>query len=252
MNLILLMICRLSLLLCLTSGLVAQDSVRAPVEPTSLPTPDQPVEPTRPAIRRLDDGCMMIGSIRLDPQAREILVPASVNQTEGILEFLLVHQNGKIHESLLVTDIPAIHLNIAFKLLGYKASPELYSMVKEEGGLSSEFQEATEEEKKASRVKVLVEFERNGESVRHPVSKWISHATTEKDMPSSPWIYGGSFHYQGKFAAETSGDLFAIFLSNAALVNFSGKDNDLDDVWLPNSTRVPPEGASVKLVIQPL
>lgn len=242
--------CLLLLALIQFPGL-AEEPTRAPVEPSSLPAPDQPVAPVKPALKRLDDGRMQIGKVTFDPKKREISFPAAVNQTEGLLEFVIVHQNGKIHESLLLTDISATNLNLAFKLLGYKASPELYSKVEPDGSLSAEFEEATEEEKKGSRIRLLLEFERDGKKVRHPINKWIAHGTTEKDMPDSPWVYGGSFIYQGKFVAETSGDLVAIFLSNAALINFSGKDNDLDEVWLPNSKRVPPEGTAVQVVIQP-
>ena len=59
------------------------------------------------------------------------------------------------------------------------------------------------------------------------------------------------FLYNGRFVAESTGDLAAIFLSNTALINFSGKDNELDEVWLPHPTRVPPEGTPVTVIIEP-
>ena len=48
-----------------------------------------------------------------------------------------------------------------------------------------------------------------------------------------------------------SGDIAAIFLSNAAIINFSGKDNNSDEVWLPFPKRVPPEGTKVTVIITP-
>ncbi|MBK1827459.1 YdjY domain-containing protein [Haloferula rosea] len=233
------------------SSALAQDVERAPVEPKTLPAPDQPVAPVKPAIERLEDGRMKIGKVTFDPKTREIQFPAAVNQTQGLLEFVVVHQNGKVHESLFVTDISATHLNLAFKLLGYVASPELYFKVEEDGSLSSEFEQSTEEQKKKSRVQLSVDLTKDGKTDRQPVSKWITHASTEKDMPSSAWVYGGSFIYDGKFVAETSGDLIAVFLSNSALINFSGKDNQFDDVWLPHPKRVPAEGTKVTVVIHP-
>lgn len=239
------------LISCLATPLLGQENERSPVEPKSLPAPDQRVEPTKPAVTRLDDGRMQIGKVIFDPKTREVSFPAAVNQTQGLLEFVVVHEKGKIHESLLVTDISATNLNLAFKLLAYKASPELYSKVEEDGSLSSEFEEATDEQKQGSRVQLFVELEKDGKTERQPINKWITHATTEKDMPGSAWVYGGSFIYDGKFVAESSGDIIAVFLSNAALVNFSGKDNQFDDVWLPHTTRVPPEGTKLTVVIGP-
>lgn len=228
-----------------------EGSGRSPVEPTTLPAPDQEVAPSQPAIEKLADGTMKIGKITFDPTTRRISFPAKINQTEGLLEFLLVHENGKIHESLLATDISATKLNVAFKLLKYQASRELYLKVEEDGSLSSEFEEASEEEKAKSRVRILIEREVDGETSSVEVREWINHATTEKGMPDDPWVYGGSFVHDGRFVAESSGDLVAIFLSNAALINYSGKDNELDEVWLPHPSRIPPEGTSVTVVIEP-
>ncbi len=231
-----------------TLPLAAEGPDRAPVEPTTLPAPDQAVAPTEPALEKLDDGRMRLGKIEFNPKTREIRFPARINQTEGLLEFLLVHENGKIHESLLATDISAVNLNVVLKLLHYKASRELYQKIKEDGSLSSEFEPTTEEAKTGSRLKVLVSKD---DSKAVPVNEWISHAPTEKPMPAAPWIYGGSSFNQGRFLAESSGDLFAIFLSNSALVNFSGKDNQDDNVWLPHPTRVPEVGAPVTVILQP-
>ncbi|MCH7227281.1 YdjY domain-containing protein [Haloferula sp. A504] len=235
-----------------SATLMAEESTgRAPVEPDRLPAPDQEVAEVTPAIEKLEDGQMKIGQVTFDPRSRRIRFPAAINQTEGLLEFLIVHQNGKIHESLLVTDISATNLNLAFKLLRYKASRELYYKLEADGTHTSEFQEATPEEKRESRIRILVEREVDGRTESIPVREWINHATTEQSMPDSPWVYGGSFLYNGRFVAESTGDLAAIFLSNTALINFSGKDNELDEVWLPHPTRVPPEGTPVTVIIEP-
>ena len=227
----------------------AQD--RSPVEPASLPAPDQAVAPVKPSVEQLDENRYRIGKVILDKRSREIRFPAKVNMTEGLLEFVVVHENGKIHESLLATDISPTHLNLAFKLLRYPASRELYSKVNEDGTLSSEFEEASPEEKAGARIRIEVEYTDGGASRKLPVNAWINHAATERTMPAVPWIYGGSFVYNGKFVAESSGDVAAIFLSNAAIINFSGEDNENDEVWLPHPTRVPAEGTKVTLVIAP-
>lgn len=242
-------------ILCLSaaplSSMGAEPEGRAPVEPTALPAPDQPVAETRPSIEKTPDGRMKIGDVIFDPATRQVRFPAQINQTQGLLEFLVVHQNGKIHESLLATDISATNLNLAFKLLRYKPSRELYYKLEEDGTLSAEFEEATPEEKESARIQIRIESEADGRKAIVSARDWITHATTEKPMPDSPWVYGGSFFHNGRFIAESSGDLVAIFLSNAALINFSGKDKELDEVWLPHPSRVPPEGTPVTVIIEP-
>ena len=224
---------------------------RAPVEPKTLPAPDQAVEPVEASLVKLDDGRMRLGKVEFDPATREIQFPAQVNMTEGLLEFLLVHENGKIHESLLSTTISATNLNVVLKLLHYQSSPELYLKIKEDGSASSEFQAATAEQKAGSRLRILISKESAKRSDAVPVNEWIAHAPTEKPMPPEPWIYGGSSIHQGRFLAESSGDIFAIFLSNSAVANFGGTDNQNDEVWLPHATRVPEVGTPVTVIIQP-
>lgn len=227
------------------------DATRSPVEPRSLPAPDQPVAKVEPAIRKLDDGRLALGEIVLDPRTREIRLPAEVNMTEGLLEFVLVHRDGKIHESLLHCGISPTRLNVAFKLLDYTASPELYFALEEDGSFANEFEKATERQRSRSRLQIEVEWKDGERTRRHPVNEWIAHGVTEKPMSGDPWIYGGSRVTGGRFEAEGSGDIVAIFLSRSALINFSGKDNFNDEVWFPFARRVPPVGTPVTVVFSP-
>lgn len=210
----------------------------------------QPAGP-KPSLERLEDGSMKIGKVVFDPETRRIRFPAWINQTEGLLEFLVVHKKGKIHESLLATDISATNLNVAFKLLRYKASRELYLKLEEDQSLANEFHEATEEEKRESRVRIRFEWQSGDETRTVEARDWVVHATHEQNMPDDPWVYGGSFVHNGKFVAESSGDLIAIFLSNAALINFAGDDNEDDGVWFPHATRVPAPQTPVTVIIEP-
>lgn len=225
---------------------------RAPVEPKTLPAPDQPVAPVEAPVKELDGDRLQIGEVVVHRKTREIRFPAMVNMAGGeLLEFAIVHTQGKIHEALLATDISPIHLNLAFKLLRYPPSAELYLAVKEDGSLSNKFRDEKEEVKAAARIDISVEWTRDGKKQRAALNEWISNANTGKAMPADPWVYGGSFFYNGKFVAEDTGDIAAIFLSNSSLINFSGQDNQSDEVWLPYPKRVPPEGTKVEVIIAP-
>lgn len=243
---------RLAILLLLATGAPfthAQD--RAPVEPASLPAPDQAVAPVKPAIEKLDATRFRIGKIIFDQKSREIRFPAKVNMSEGLLEFLIVHENGKVHEALLNTDISATHLNLAFTLLRYPASRELYALPNETGGLSGRFPDVPADIKAGARVAIDVEWTDNGKTRRLPINDWIQHAVKTTAMPPGPWVYGGSEFYAGKFAPETSGDIAAIFVSQSSLINYPGQDNQDDTVWVAFPKRVPPIGTNVTVIIAP-
>lgn len=205
----------------------------------------------KPVVEKIDASHYRIGEITIDKRSREIRFPAVVNMREGLLEYLIVHTNGKIHESLFSTDISPSNLNVAFKLLRYEASKELYRIPKEPGILSADFYEEPEETKAASRISISAEFEKDGETKSIPAYEWIRHETTAKAMLPTPWIYGGGTFYDNKFVPEQTGDITAIFITNGSLINYPGEDNFNDQIWTPLTNRIPEIGTKVTLVIAP-
>ncbi len=232
-----------------TSLLAAQD--RAPVEPATLPAPDQPVAPVKPVVEKIDATHYRIGQVTFDQKSREIRFPAKINMTDGLLEYLVVHENGKVHESLLVTDISATHLNLALTLLRYPASRELYRLPNESGGISDTYPVVPEDIKAGSRIAIDVEWQEHGKTRRLPVNEWIQHTVKTTSMPAGPWVYGGSEVYDGRFVPESTGDIAAIFVAPSAMINYPGDDNQDDTVWLPFPKRVPDVGTDVTVIIAP-
>lgn len=227
----------------------------APAESGEAPANEQVAEKKTPAaeasVKKLADGTMQIGEIIFDPKTRQVRVPCNVNMNEGLLEFAVVHENGKIHESLLTTKASALHLNIAMKLLRYVASEELYAIEKERGVLSDKFPEVEEKIRKAARVNLSIEWQQDGKTKKVPISDWVLHTRTTKTMSADPWVYGGSMMYEGQFVAEQNGDIAAIFVSRGSLFLYPGKDNTNDEMWIANTKRIPPQGTSVFFLIEP-
>ncbi|MGD7654705.1 MAG: YdjY domain-containing protein [Verrucomicrobiales bacterium] len=224
---------------------------RAPVEPTSLPAPDQPVAPVKPPIEKIDENRYRVGDVIVNQKTREIAVPCLVNMDEGLLEFLLVHENGKVHESLFVTSVSPTNINLAFTLLGYKPSRHLYPIPDENYRVTDSFPDVPEDVKAAARIAIDVEWIDNGKTKRNPVNDWIQHTRIEKPMAPGPWIYGGSEFYNGKYSPEMSGDIVAIFLALSAPVNYPGKDNRDDTVWVCFADRIPPTGTKATVIFKP-
>lgn len=227
---------------------LAQDT---PPVPTPEPAAEKAAEPVKPSVKKLDDTRYQIGEVTFDEKSREIRFPTVVNMTEGLLEYLIVHKNGKVHEALLSTEISPTHLNLAFTLLRYPPSRELYPLPNETGGLSGNYPVVPPEIKTAARVAIDVEW-KDGEKVRRvPVNEWIQHEVKSTSMPAGPWVYGGSDFSNGKYAPESSGDIASIFMSMASVLNYPGADYDNDDVWAPFPKRVPAEGTPVTVIISP-
>ncbi len=216
------------------------------------PAPEDAKPATKPSVKQLDETKFQLGEITFDKKSREIRFPAMVNMTEGALEYLIVHLNGKTHESLFSTKISPLNLNVVFQLLRYPASRELYSLPDVPEGMHPVAPPPIPPEVKAgARVNIEVEWVADGKTRHVPVNEWIQHGITTKPMAAGPWVYGASVSEGGKYIPEVSGDIAAIFLSNAAILNYPGEDNANDDVWKPFPKRVPEIDTPVTIIISP-
>jgi hypothetical protein len=238
------------MILLATSVLAAAED-RAPVEPNALPAPDQEMEPVKPAIEKTGENTYRMGDVEFDRKTREIRFPAKVNMNTGLLEFLIVHQNGKVHESLLVTESSATNINLAFSLLRYKLSRELYFKPSKTGGLSDQLYVETDEVKAASRFRIDLEWKQDGVLRRIPANDWVLHDVKAEAMPQNPWVFGGSYFHNGRFVPDETGSFVAIFVTNDAFANYLGEDNLDDTIWSAHTSRMPEVGTKVTVVFAP-
>lgn len=259
---ILLPLTSLSLFLCAPSP--AQEKKEA-ADPG--PVPGNP-----PQIVRLNETQVRIGKVLLDQEKQQLSFGAGVNMTEGLIEYLLATtKSDKVHETLFLTDISPLNLNVGMKLLGIKESKELFEIIEEETWTpTGKFPEVSPEIHAASLVEIFVEWGEGDEKKRLPVNELIHHidwpeeAVTPKPnqkvetpeatltvMEPGPWLSTGSYLHEGRFKAEVGGLIFAIFTNQQAIVNFPGKDRHLGDVWIPNKNVVPDVGTVVQIIIKP-
>jgi len=147
--------------------------------------PEQSATP-KPAVVRIDEHTLRIGKVTFRPDTREIRIPTQVNMTEGLLEFVLVRMEGKVHESLLVTEASGTDINLALKLLHYKASEELFPLFEEDGSLSNKLPKIPEDIRKAARTRISVKWKDGQKLKSAPLDKWIAYASWRGNSPPTP------------------------------------------------------------------
>lgn len=241
------------------SAQAAAPAVEAPateapaVEAAAADAPAGAPAEVEPTVVQVEKDLFRIGDlIFFRPSTREIRFEAKVNMQEGLLEYAMVRENGdKIHEALLATKVMPSDLNIAFLLLNYPESPELLPLRNAAGAFTDKFPDVPEKIRDGARIKISVVWKDGAEEKTATINEWINYAPTQQPMPIGPWLYTGSFLVQGKFAADTVGDMAAIILDGAAMINYPGKDNGNDDVWTALTKRIPPVGTAVTVVITP-
>ncbi len=236
----------------------------APVPPDPSDTDPAPPDPSAPAAGavakgppafvQLDDSRFKVGEVEFNKQTRVIRFPAVLNQREGLLEYVIVHDRGKVHESLLRTSINPTHLNLALKLLRYESSPELFPLHDAEGNSNGRMPKVAPAIKAAARVEIRFLWNDGATEHSATVNECINNTKTNKPMAAGPWIYGGSAIYEGRFVAEMTGDIVAILTNEAAIFNFPGDSNKVGENygdWFVLTKLVPAIGTPVTVQISP-
>jgi hypothetical protein len=229
----------LALLGCTTMAVRAQDAHQA------APSPG-PGE-----VRQIDDDQYLVGGVTLRKSTREISFDASINQTGGLIEFLLVTEKGKVHESLFACAIRPADLNVAFKLLAYPSSPELFEVLAADQRPTGKYPEVPEEVRNGARLEISASWQDGANTKVLTVNDLVKNSSTEAPMAPGPWLYTGSLIHEGVFRAEATGDIIAVFSNPTAMINYPGDARGSDEVWWVNPGTVPAKGTPVRITIKP-
>ena len=201
-----------------------------------------------PVVTKIGDHEYRLGDIRLDSKTRKITLPVVVNMREGgPIEYILVHENGKVHESILTTTISPLHLQIALKLLKYETGDgDLFNvllppeLLEKEGGKS---------EDRGASLDVRVQFE--GADERVEAASFIIDGGTANPMTDEPWVYTGSRVEETSFMAELEGSIVAVYLDHLAMFNMTREGADRDERWGANGDAIPEIGTKGTLTLLP-
>lgn len=237
----------LSAVCCASSKASAQDA-----PPTVREADAAGVKTAAPSeVRKIDDDQYLVGGVTLRKSTREISFDAKVNQTGGLIEFLLVTEQGKVHESLFASAIRPIDLHVAFKLLSYPESPELFEIRTADYRPTGKYPKVSAEVKIGARLAISATWQIGGIEKNCPVNELIKDTSTGKAMPPGPWLFTGSLVTKAGFLAEANGDIAAVFANQAAVVNYPGNGCNNDEVWFVDDGKLPAKDTPVRITIRP-
>ena len=185
-----------------------------------------------PEIIKISDGIYQFGDILIDRKSNTIEIPAISNQISGLVEYGIVHEDGKIHESLFRTKIRPQILHTSLLLL--KAKP-----------VASFFENLWSDEPKVINYDnycfdIFVNWEMNGTKFNKTFEKLSINQNRKQSVEKKSFIFTGSRVIEGTFLADTSGSILAIYADDNAILNNSDYDSANDDVWIANKEEMPP------------
>ena len=223
----------------------AQDFGDAPAPKSDAP----PADPTK-AIQKIDGTRFRLGAMEFDQKTREISIPCTVNMREGLLEYILVHESGKVHESLFSTAVKPMELNVVMLLLNWKKSEAFFDFSQpERGGVPVK----NAKNPPVSHVEIHVAWkDKDGKDQTCRVENWLHQIEKKAKISQEPFIYTGSVILpDGQFLSEQTGSMVGLYVDPGSIINNPRDGNELDDVWIADEA-VPAKATPVTLIIKPV
>jgi len=165
--------------------------------------------------RVLDDGNIAIGKAKIDRRAKEISFPAKINMADGPIEVLICTPQGRSHESLLISEINPMNLQLAMILSGAV------------NGARKPPKEKTGAPPQGDLFDVFV-TDKSGK--RHRVEYYL--VNPKKNAPISPqgWVFIGSkFTSTGVCLATREGNVATTWSNGNTILDNPASNGDEDD-----------------------
>ena len=181
------------------------------------------------------------------PRARTVRFPATVQLDNGNLEYLLVTEEGKTHESLFATKVSPFKIHVAMLLLGVNPAKELKEAPPEQLNAAN-LKNAPA--LTGNKVEILIHWKANGKEQQVHAEEWVYNQLTESTMAAGQWIYTSSGIFEGKFLAQTDGSIVALVTDPVALINNTLPGHDNDTVWRVKKGAPPAVNTPVEIIFQ--
>lgn len=228
---------------------------------TQEPEPDSAADLQEQVLRQLGEN-----GVHYDPQSQVIELDGEIAQTFEPLEYLIILERGKVHESLIKVHCDAQSLNAAMLMTGVEQG--------ENGKLQAIDPPPTQEEWEAGApayevigaqgegfyIYVYWEIEDTEGRVEpyfFRAEDLVLNVRGDRTYKRGQWVYLGSRFIRPHksapemFAADAEGNLVSLVYFNPANHLLTGADPEADNqyIWYPNMFLLPPLGHSVTVLL---
>ena len=187
----------------------------------------------KPVLQQVAPNIFQLGSVQLDKEKRTVQFPATVNMTNGLVEYFLVTGTGKLHESVLKTETAPAQIHLAMLFLGTQISTNSIGT-----NISGD------------KFTIEVSWKNGDAEKRNRAEDLIFDSKSKSTMSGNGWIYNGSKVIDGKFIAQRDGSVVSIISDSLALANSLQSDRDNDEIWFVNTNAIPPLNAKVRVTFK--
>lgn len=168
-------------------------------------------------VKRLPDGNLELNGAILRTTERELVLPCRFVLKEGALEVILGKPDGRLHEALLCSEIPAIQVQTMLYLLGAENGFRLNDGKNKQGDL----------------IDLFIEWQDpQGKTHREAVENWIVDTRTGKNLLPQGWVFVGSTLQNGVFQADAEGNIVINYSIGASVLDSPDPASDDDTIHI--------------------
>lgn len=204
-------------------------------------------------LRVLGPGLFAVGEVRLDKRNRTVSFPAILNLAQGPVEYFLVSNYGKVHESVLRTEAAPFHIHTAMLLLDAASagsSQLLVSGGQDETTAPPTISDPASEIIPGDPVAVEVSWVVDGVMTTRRAEELVLNLKENAVMAQGNWVYNGSQILGTRFVAQVEGSVVSLITDRHALANNMGPGRDNDDIWAVNTNNLPPAEARLEVTLR--
>ncbi len=196
---------------------------------------------------RIGEHRYRIGQVVVDTAAKVVRVPCRVNMRRGMIEFLAVASEGKLHESVLLARAEPLHIHLALLLLGLDPGRG----AQYHGDLAAP---------SGPGVEARVEWPSgpNGGEGSAAVRSHSAHLEefawdipARRPMPAVAWLFTGAAPPGVGQRTEEERSVVATYRDPGAVLTNPLPTGADDTVYKVNERLVPPVGTPVTLLLRP-
>jgi hypothetical protein len=153
----------------------------------------------------------------------------------GLIEYLIVTGTGKLHESLLWTQVEPYHIHVGMLFLGAQVSAPADPW-KPEPFIGEP-------------VTLEVAWKEDKIEQRFPIERFVHDFSTGQPVNRGPWVYNGSRVINGTFLAQRDGSIVSLIEDPDALMNNPRSAKEHDENWTIRKEGLPGPGSPVEVIL---
>ncbi|MBQ6473989.1 MAG: hypothetical protein IJJ33_18515 [Victivallales bacterium] len=186
-------------------------------------------------VSKLPNGDLQVAGITVRRQAKELAFAGAFKLEAGALEVIIAHPHGRVHETLLTTEVKALQIQTMLYLLGAQNGVRLPGGKQPQGTL----------------VDIFVEWkDQEGKLQRRPVEEWILDRRTNQPMKPVGWTFVGSTIKNGVFLADSEGNVALNYSVGETILDLPDPQSQ-DDDELHTVNTAQPQPKDVTIVLKP-